>query len=287
MKAEAKQIICWGIAAVFQISAILVLIYDPQSAKLTASILQSLAILAAFGANYFGTKKTQKPAVTTSEVQQIVSRELAALYGNLHLPKRKDDKKYEGLSVNMVLRLHLLQSTKRKYIFDIGEKDRNRFSLYFDASNTIILAAIDTNGEPILARIPLGELGVPIEQFVFLSCELGLRSASTFLRAYVNGEEVGRVEIPIRVALGPIRIKGSTIGSDLDGNNAGSFDSVQFAAYTVTLTTEEVTGLLNNFMGKPRSHYLSFTTSQWMRIDANNNLGQQLIEARPKLVKIE
>jgi hypothetical protein len=108
----------------------------------------------------------------------------------------------------------------------VGEAAKGRFSIYLDPENRFTLSVLDTQGELYTVRVPSGASGVPLNEFIYLSCEVGTTDKSTSLRVLVNAREVSTLVIPFKIELGALDLKGGMIGADLNSQNNESY-SVQ------------------------------------------------------------
>ena len=151
------------------------------------------------------------------------------------------DASVPGLSVQLLLR-PLAPHSGRNFLFDIGETSKDRFSAYIQ-DNTIIVALIDSFGEEYNLKIPI-TTGIDFKNgnISFLTCEYGVGSDYTILRARVNGIEVGALELPKKVDVAIITPRPSNfaVGCDLNRSNGGVFESLLLQTFPRTLTHGEV-----------------------------------------------
>ncbi|MCI0616783.1 LamG domain-containing protein [bacterium] len=172
-----------------------------------------------------------------------------------------------GFSLHMVISIHHLPVSRRKYLFDFGHANRERLSIYLSAGNVFTVSLIDADREPHPLQVPLGTGGIPTSQPIYLVCEASVSSNSTSLRVFVNAQSVGEpVMLPFRVNLGDLDLPGGVIGSDLNGNDGASFDLYELAVYGATLTDEQIAKLAEYFIKRPRTNYVAFNGNQWMRL---------------------
>lgn len=102
----------------------------------------------------------------------------------------------------------------------------------------------------------------------------------------INGNQVGTLNLPFTVNLG---VQGDTgvIGANIEGQNRARFDSVETVLYSITLTTLEVEGLIKYFSSQPRTKYIQFSGTQWMRLKGDKGFYQDLPEAKPIFRNLE
>ena len=97
----------------------------------------------------------------------------------------------QGFSIYMVLAQKEVSDNRRKYIFDYGQSiNKNRISLYFDASNNLMFSIINQNGEPYTCSVPASSYTIipNIPFFVFMDC--GTSPTSSFMRVRINDRVV-------------------------------------------------------------------------------------------------
>jgi len=223
-----------------------------------------LAAFGGFGSWYFG-KLAQRTPITRQDLDDVVSNRMAVL--STHLNAHPVNERYPGLSIHMLLRFNELPDPRRKYLLDVGGHATSRLSIYLDASNVFAFSFIDALGETHVLRIPQGATGIPINQYIYLACELGIRQHSTMLRALVDGNEVASQDMPFKVNPGPFKYSGGVLGADLDGKNGGAFVIKHLIIRTQTLTTSEIQQIvLPAFATEIDEKSLLFTGTQWMRI---------------------
>ncbi len=121
-----------------------------------------------------------------------------------------------GISLHMAIRINNVLGNRKKYLFDFGQKSGTRLSVYISPDNIFTYAFIDNKGELHSIHIPLGGTnGIPITNFFYLACELGIDNNSTLLRVIVNGKVYGSSRIPYRIDISPIDIPNGVMGADL------------------------------------------------------------------------
>jgi hypothetical protein len=127
-----------------------------------------------------------------------------------------------------------------------------------------------------------------MERFIFLSAEVAIRDRSTLLTASTNGTIVGKLELPFKVAPDRIDPAGAVIGADLNGQNGARFDMAESILSSLTLTSDEFKGLLENIRNKARKQYVEFNGSQWLRSRGKGKGAyQDSPEAAPRLRKFD
>jgi hypothetical protein len=163
-------------------------------------------------------------------------------------PKIGEREKCLGFSAHMVIRLRDIAAIRRKYIFDYGTPEGARVAFYLSASDRFILEARDVRGETYPLEVPFGGNGIPIGKFVYLSAEVGLEEASTFLSVAVNGIDVQRRTLGFRIDLGSRNWASGSIGADATGKNNAGFDLGEFLGFPTTLATHEAEQLCAYFL---------------------------------------
>jgi len=176
-----------------------------------------------------------------------------------------------GMSLHMKIRINHLAGNRRKYLFDFGNKNNERLSIYISPDSIFTLAFLDAKGEQHSVQIPLGGDGIPLSKYFYLGCNFGIDGQSTQLWVLVDGKERGSLRLPFRVDIESLDVPGGVVGADLDGNNGGSFDLKEFAAYSRTLDDKEIKSTSDHFQGNPIRVYTEFRGKQWMRVNRIGN----------------
>jgi hypothetical protein len=171
-----------------------------------------------------------------------------------------------GISLNFIIRIRNRFGNERQYLADFGQPGNSRLSLYISPNKFLTLVLTDANGEANPLEIPLGE-GVPIDRFILLTCEVGVKEKSTIMRVFVNGERIRNVELPFRLDLGTLDMPGGVVGADLQGQHGAEFDAVEIASNSATFSDAELAQMLCYARQLPVAHrsYLKFSGNQWIR----------------------
>lgn len=174
-----------------------------------------------------------------------------------------------GMSVHMIIRLKSLPVDRRKYIVDFGSSQTGRLSVYITSDSIVTLSFLDIKGEPHAIQLPLGGDGVPLAEFFYLGCEIGIDGQSTRLYVIVNGTDRGSLQLPFRVDVSSLNVPGGVVGADLDGKNGGSFDLKEFLVYPSTLDDKGLNQTRNYFKRRNDTvtDYVEFKGEQWMRVN--------------------
>ncbi len=182
---------------------------------------------------------------------------------------QKDEPKQEslpGISLNFLIRLENRLGGERQYLLDFGQADRSRLSVYISSEKFLTFLVIDAKGEPHSLQVALGGNDLPLDQFIYLACEIGIKSQSTIMRMAVNGRVVRYAELPFRVDVGAIDAPGGVLGADIQGQYGARFDFAELAMNASTLSEEKAAQELCWFKkGKPKDDYLKFNGKQWIR----------------------
>jgi len=228
--------------------------------------------------------QTSQPA-SRDDVEEI-KKQLAQLYEHLTPPPKEVTDKYHGVSLHSVLSLHPLSEPRRKYLFDLGRIDRERLSIYFDPDNVLTLALISSSNEPYSVRIAPQD--VPLDHFIYLSCEVAVKTNSTSLRILINGKVVGSQDLPFAVSPNRIEPTGAVIGADLNGQNGAKFDLAESVLLSQTLTSHELKDLLQHFADNKQRQCVRFSGSQWLRNQGQGKgFHQSIPEAMPTIKKLD
>lgn len=189
---------------------------------------------------------------------------------------------YPGLSLNAAIRFNNVLGAGRQFIFDYGKAAGERFSVYISADKIFTVSFVDAKGEPHLLQRPFGGEEIPLGEFLYFSCELGVGPRNTFVRMKVSRNEPIVITIPYRVDIGVLDIKNGVVGADLTGNNCSAFDLAELMVYSATLTNEQLAQMTDAFLIKKRTGVLEFRGKNWMRVGVdNNNLSQPDPDKQP------
>jgi hypothetical protein len=129
-----------------------------------------------------------------------------------------------SVSIDTVVRLYLRPNNKRQYLFDMGTKDRERFSVYVSKDGNFTVLFVDALGEQHPLQIPITLEKFPAGKRIYLCPEVIAGDNFTIIRVSVDNKEVGFLKLPFKTKLGSLDVLNGTVGADLDGNNGASFD---------------------------------------------------------------
>ena len=231
-----------------------------------------LAILA-----FFPRSCSQSPA--SKELTGAMQRQLDDLYHRLKTPDTITTTRFPGWSLHLVAAFHRAESQRRKYIYDMGDSDRNRVSIYFDPDDSLTFRILDSTGDAYTLKTPVEDLA--FDEFAYWVFEIGNRDTSSFMTTHINGKEVSRLELGHHLSLVAVDKKGSTLGADINGRDGATFDLSEMFIYSSTLTTEEQAKLLDYVRTKRRTHYVEFSGDQWMQY-SDGAMKQGQPEAQPR-----
>jgi hypothetical protein len=194
---------------------------------------------------------------------------------------RPANKSLPGMSLHMIIRIHNLPVNRRKYLFDFGHEKAGRLSIYISSDDIFTFGFLDAEEEFHPVQIPLRGNGVPLNEFFYLSCELGLNGQTTEMIVLVDGEQKGALELPFRVDVGSLDVPGGVVGADLSGQNGAKIDIKEFFAYSKTLDEKDLDGARNYLKTRLTAvhQYVEFNGNQWMRV---NQVGRRNLTQKNK-----
>ena len=149
-----------------------------------------------------------------------------------------------GFSITFALKILNVSALRRQYVFQYEDAEKSNVALYFSPNDIFVFSATDVGGETVSLEVPVGEKGIPIYKFIFLSCEIGVSSNTTDLRVLVDGKEVQHREYPYRADLGSRNWAKGVIGADLQGRNNSAFEIAGDIVGHVTLTNGKITMMI-------------------------------------------
>ncbi len=195
-----------------------------------------------FSALYFWpTATTKKSAVAASESTSALA--------NQTLP---------GFSATFGLKILNVPALRRQYVFHYEDAEAAKVDLYFSPNDLFIFSGTDVRGEAFSLEIPVGNNGIPIYKFMFLSCEIGVSSNATYLRVLVDGKEVQSRDFSYRADLGSRNWEKGRIGADAQGQNNSAFEIAAASMGHVTLTNKNIEDLINRLRDYLKSINFNF-----------------------------
>jgi hypothetical protein len=211
----------------------------------------------------------KEPAPTTKELTDVMQKQLDNLYDRLKSPDTVIKARYPGYSLHLIASLHRIRNQRREYIYDIGNVDRSRLSVYVGEDDSLSFRVLDSAGEPFTLKISGHDF--PLDEVCYFVFEVGNRESSSFMRTLVNGKGVSTLELSHVLTLGDFNRGRGTLGADLGERDAAKFDLAELFAYTSTLTTEQQLKLLDYVRTKRRKGYVTFSGDQWLKIGPRSN----------------
>jgi hypothetical protein len=161
-------------------------------------------------------------------------------------PLAKDS--FPGFQSTFGLKINDAASAKAQYIFEYLDAEGAKVNFHFSASgDRFVLSVTDVHGDSQSLDLIIGSEGVPINKFIFLTCQVGLASRDTHLRVLINGKETMRKVLPFRMDLGSRKWIVGTIGADSRGDNNSAFEYLVVGAMGhVTMPDKLMASFLND-----------------------------------------
>jgi len=175
------------------------------------------------------------------ELDAKLSRILAAVEKNA---KDSPHISLPGFSFQALITIHNSKTSGRSYIYDRGIVGGSHFAIYVSQDKLFTFLLTDTKGESFELRVPIGPDGVPLNEVIYLACEVGLTATTTRMEVLVNGKTVAFKETPIVVDLGPVLRSEALLGGSLDRREFGNFILYELLLYSRTLTVDEMKQIL-------------------------------------------
>lgn len=128
-----------------------------------------------------------------------------------------------GFSATAPLELRDVAAIRRQYLFDYETPEHARVSFYLSAKDHPTFAVLDVQGETYSVEAPLGAGGIPLNNMVFLTTEVGVSNNNAFLRILVDGKEIAHQELGFPIDLGSKKWSRGTLGADNNHQNNAAF----------------------------------------------------------------
>jgi hypothetical protein len=182
--------------------------------------------------------------------------------------------RFQGISINMLIKLNSNNEVREKYIYDLGEKiDSKRVSIYLDESNYLNFRIISAHGEIKAIKLNLRE---QLDKTIFLNVEIGRKNNYSFTRIGLNGEWMIRDSVSFNTAFieNDNFLKTAILGADINGKNGGFFNLGELVIYSSTLTysilREMNSYFFKKFSGGNQGSVL-FKGKQWLYYEGSKN----------------
>jgi hypothetical protein len=157
-----------------------------------------------------------------------------------------DDSK-PGIGVFSVIRLYDSPEYRRRYVYEFITSNGAKAAFFLSSSGTFTFSVIDVHGESYPIEIKVGRFGIPIDQFIILTCEAGIGRKATVLTVSVNRKEIARREIPVPVDLGTRDWHAGSLGAPVTGQNQGGiFLLAEVITWPTTFSNTEIEKLVEN-----------------------------------------
>jgi hypothetical protein len=152
---------------------------------------------------------------------------------------------FPGFSSTLALRINDAAKIGRQYIFEYKTPEGAKASFYLAGTGRFNFSVTDIHNEIYPLEIKLGNDGIPLNRFIFLSCEVGAADTSSTLRVLIDGKEIVYQTFPFRIDLGSMAWVNGTIGADTNGQNNGAFETLATGSMGhVTLSDEQLEALI-------------------------------------------
>jgi hypothetical protein len=171
--------------------------------------------------------------VKLDRIQELMEKSASSNDAQISLP---------GFSVQALINVH--QTVVRSYIYDRGIGGGSHVGMYVAPDNMFTFLLVDDKGESFELRAPLSSDGVPLNEAIFLSCDIGITATTTRMGVTVNGKTVASREIPSIVDLHTILSSGGMIGGNVEGKEFGNFILYELLLFERTLKVSEMKQIL-------------------------------------------
>jgi hypothetical protein len=169
-----------------------------------------------------------------------------------------------GVALQFVVRIGNKLGDGKHYIVDYGTVDAARMSVFLSPNRLLVFSVSDSQGKQVSLSVPLGT-EIPMDRFVFLSFELGIRENSTVLRILLNGQQIRYIESKQKIEMASIDLYRGVLGASLRGDQGASFDLEMLAIYSGTSPDSKEKKFLDYFR-VPHLKYVKFNGTSWMKV---------------------
>jgi hypothetical protein len=187
-------------------------------------------------------KKDIEPLAKSAQLNDIATQlNKLSLEINRNL-NQTDTIEYPGFSFNLCALIKKNPSKGKAFIFDRGNfLDKERLSCYLNQDNELCFRILDRAGENHTMVIKNDTNGFYFDRLLFITCEYGEKENRSFQRVIINGKEIERYTFSKNFQLADkIKVEGSTLGADLNGENCSNIYWAMYAMAFVTLTKSQI-----------------------------------------------
>jgi hypothetical protein len=153
---------------------------------------------------------------------------------------------YPGFQSIEALKIKDAAKLNRQYVFEYETPERAKAAFYFsDTGDRFIFSVTDVHGAVQSLDFKVGK-EIPLYRFIFLTCQLGLGTAETYLRVFIDGKEMQSKTLPFRMDFGSRQWHGN-IGADLNGKNNAAFERLAISAIGhITMTDQQIKSVITD-----------------------------------------
>jgi hypothetical protein len=155
------------------------------------------------------------------------------------------DENFPGFSSTFALKIKNAAKIGRQYLFEYKTPEGAKTAFYLAGTGRFSFSVTDVHNETYSLEIPIGNDGIPLNRFIFLSCEVGATDASSTIRVLIDGKETAYRIFPFRIDLGSRSWVNGTIGADGNNQNNGAFETLAVGAMGhATFLDKQLAGLI-------------------------------------------
>jgi hypothetical protein len=168
------------------------------------------------------------------------------LYAELAPVDFQNNESLPGFAGYTVIRIEEEAEARRKVYFSASDPEGAMVVFYQSKSDMFRLIVVDANGESEALNVPSGHNGIPLNQWVVLTYDVGVAADHSFMRVALNGHSVSERNFPFHLELGSRNWTALNIGASPRGNDSVKFQTTEDGEFSMTLTHDVAAKIVAN-----------------------------------------
>lgn len=159
------------------------------------------------------------------------------------------DSTYPGFGIYFVLSVNNLESKKRKFIFDCGNPELNRISLYLDKGNNLVYRILDSESEPHILKVPQSLITFKAGETMVVFLDYGYFEGKSYMRLLINDRQLMEKVFRFPISLPEnLNIANMRLGSDFSGEFGGSFYISEIISWRMSFSDKKHQEILRDII---------------------------------------